>query len=62
MVLHSLPGEEAQVDFGYIGTLKVNGIPRKAWVFVMSLSYSRYMYVWRMAGYISRQYNISCNT
>lgn len=44
MVLHSLPGEEAQVDFGYIGTLKVNGIPHKAWVFVMSLSYSRYMY------------------
>lgn len=45
MVLHSLPGEEAQVDFGYIGTLKVNGVPRRAWVFVMSLSYSRYMYV-----------------
>lgn len=45
MVLHSLPGEEAQVDFGYIGTLKVNGAARKAWVFVMSLSYSRYMYV-----------------
>lgn len=44
MVLHSLPGEEAQVDFGYVGTLKVNGNPRKAWVFVMSLSYSRYMY------------------
>ena len=45
MVLHSLPGEEVQVDFGYIGTLKVSGMPRKAWVFVMSLSYSRYMYV-----------------
>ena len=44
MVLHSLPGEEAQVGFGYIGTLKVNGSPRKAWVFIMSLSYSRYMY------------------
>jgi len=44
MVLHSLPGEEAQVDFGYIGTINVNGAPRKAWVFVMSLSYSRYMY------------------
>lgn len=44
MVLHFLP-DEAQVDFGYIGTLKVNGTPRKAWIFVMSLSYSRYMYV-----------------
>lgn len=45
MVLHSLPGEEAQVDFGSIGTIPVEGKPKKAWVFVMSLSYSRYMYV-----------------
>ncbi len=44
MILDSLPGEEAQVDFGYIGTLSVSGKHRKAWVFVMSLSYSRYMY------------------
>ncbi len=44
MILDSLPGEEAQVDFGYIGTLNVAGKPKKAWVFVMSLSYSRYMY------------------
>lgn len=29
MVLHTLPGEEAQVDFGYIGTIKVNGKYRK---------------------------------
>lgn len=46
MVLNSLPGEEAQVDFGYIGTLKLNnGKRKKAWIFVMTLSYSRYMYV-----------------
>lgn len=45
MVLETLPGEEAQVDFGYIGTLKVNGKHKKAWVFVMVLSYSRYMYI-----------------
>ena len=44
MVLTALPGEEAQVDYGYIGTIKVNGKPRKAWVFIMVLSYSRYMY------------------
>ena len=44
MVIHTLPGEEAQVDFGYIGTLKLNGKPKKAWVFIMTLSYSRYMY------------------
>lgn len=45
MVLTTLPGEEAQVDFGYIGTIKVNSRHRKAWIFVMVLSYSRYMYV-----------------
>lgn len=44
MVLHAQPGEEAQVDFGYIGTLNVGGRRRKAWVFVMSLSCSRYLY------------------
>jgi len=45
MVMTALPGEEAQVDYGYIGTIKVNGKPKKAWVFIMALSYSRYMYV-----------------
>lgn len=45
MVLNALPGEEAQVDFGYIGTINVNGKHKKAWVFVMTLSYSRYMYI-----------------
>lgn len=45
MVLNALPGEEAQVDFGYIGTLKLsNNKRKKAWVFVMTISYSRYMY------------------
>lgn len=39
---HSLPGEEAQVDFGYVGRLPdANGKIRKAWVFNMRLSYSR---------------------
>jgi transposase len=44
MVLHTLPGEEAQVDFGFAGALNVGGKARKAWVFVMILSHSRYMY------------------
>ena len=44
MILDTLPGEEAQVDFGYIGTVNVNGHPQKAWVFLMALSYSRYLY------------------
>lgn len=36
-------GEIAQVDFGYVGTLydPTCGQPRKAWVFVMVLAYSR---------------------
>lgn len=46
MVLNSFPGEEGQVDFGYIGTIRLKpGTYKKAWVFVMELSYSRYMYV-----------------
>ncbi len=41
------PGEEAQVDFGYVGYLldPVTGERRKAWAFVMTLSWSRHMYV-----------------
>ncbi len=39
-------GSEAQVDFGYAGlTLDpATGKPRKTWVFVMVLSYSRHLY------------------
>jgi len=44
MVLNTELGEEAQVDYGYIGTLPVGGKRKKSWVFVMTLSYSRYMY------------------
>jgi hypothetical protein len=41
------PGAEAQVDFGYVGKLldPRTGSPRKAWAFVMTLSYSRHQYV-----------------
>jgi len=45
MVIETLPGEESQVDFGYIGTFNVGGKRKKAWIFVMTLSYSRYMFV-----------------
>jgi len=44
MKIETLPGEESQVDFGYIGSINVNGKRKKAWVFVMTLSYSRYMF------------------
>jgi len=43
--IETLPGEEAQVDFGYVGlTLDNNGKKRKTWVFNMRLSYSRLDY------------------
>lgn len=45
MRIHTLPGEEAQVDFGYVGKTKDNeGKLRKTWVFNMRLSYSRLDY------------------
>jgi transposase len=41
------PGDEAQVDFGYVGLLldPATSRQRKAWAFVMTLSWSRHMYV-----------------
>lgn len=44
--VETAPGAEAQVDFGYAGlTLDPQtGTPRKTWVFVMVLSWSRHMY------------------
>jgi hypothetical protein len=40
--VHTDPGEEAQVDFGYVGyTLDNMGKRRKTWIFNMRLSYSR---------------------
>lgn len=40
------PGEVAQADFGYVGLLYVpqQDVPRKSWVFVLVLGYSRKMY------------------
>lgn len=42
------PGEEAQVDFGYLGTWvdPAKGVTRRVWAFVMVLAYSRHMFVW----------------
>ena len=41
------PGEEAQVDFGFAGRMidPKTGELRRAWVFVMTLSWSRHQYV-----------------
>jgi transposase len=42
--MHTLPGEEAQVDFGYVGYTPYQGKKRKTWIFNMRLSYSRLDY------------------
>jgi transposase len=38
------PGEEAQIDFGDIGMLLVDGQARRVWLFAMTLCFSRYSY------------------
>jgi transposase len=44
--VHTAPGQQAQVDFGYVGKLvdPTTGKRRKAWVFVKVLSHSRLLY------------------
>ena len=39
-------GEEAQIDFGHVGHLTVDGTKKKLWVLVVTLTVSRYMFVW----------------
>ena len=46
--IHSDPGEEAQVDFGYLGLFWKDGKRVKTWLFVITLSYSRYAYYERV--------------
>lgn len=41
------PGEEAQIDFGTVGYVTtVEGKRRKLWVLIVTLSMSRYQFVW----------------
>lgn len=48
MVLQTEPGEQAQVDFGYVGLMldPISGKNRKTYAFVMTLSYSRHRFVY----------------
>ena len=48
MVLPTIPGEHAQVDFGFVGLLKdpCTGNMKRAYAFVMTLSHSRYRFVY----------------
>ncbi len=43
----TVAGEVAQVDFGYVGMVfdEVKAVMRKAWIFVMTLGFSRHMFV-----------------
>jgi transposase len=43
--LETLPGEQAQVDWGYCDTISCGQHRRKLYVFCMSLSYSRYFFL-----------------
>lgn len=45
--LETEPGDEAQVDFGYVGRMldPESGKDRKTWCFVMTLSHSRHRFV-----------------
>jgi len=45
--VETMPGEEAQADFGYAGKMldPETGVLRKTWAFVMTLSWSRHQYV-----------------
>ena len=43
--LRTLPGEQAQVDWGHFGKLEVGRATRTLWGFVMVLSYSRRIYL-----------------
>ena len=45
--METSPGEEAQVDFGYMGLMYDPGMQKKrrTWAFIMTLSYSRHKFV-----------------
>jgi transposase len=43
--LSTLPGEQAQVDWGHFGTTMIDGSQRKLYGFVMTLSWSRHIFL-----------------
>ncbi len=51
LTLKFAPGESAQVDFGYCGTIQIGDESRRLYVFMMTLCYSRMIY----AEFILRQ-------
>lgn len=43
--LRTLPGEQGQVDWGYFGKISIEGSERKLYGFVLTLSWSRHMFL-----------------
>jgi len=43
--LKTLPGEQAQVDWGHFGKLQIGAAERTLWAFVMVLSWSRHIFL-----------------
>lgn len=43
--LRTLPGEQAQVDWGSFGKIEIEGSERKLYAFVMTLSWSRHVFL-----------------
>lgn len=43
--LHTLPGEQAQVDWGHFGKVQIGAAQRTLWAFVMVLSWSRQIFL-----------------
>lgn len=43
--LHTLPGEEGQVDWGHFGKVQIGSAQRTLWAFVMVLSWSRQIFL-----------------
>jgi transposase len=43
--LRTLPGEQAQVDWGHFGKIQVGAAERTLWAFVMVLSWSRHIFL-----------------
>src|SRR5690606_30031704 len=43
--LRTLPGEQAQVDWGHFGKVQIGSAERVLWAFVMVLSWSRHIFL-----------------
>lgn len=54
------PGEAAQVDFAYCGMMKLNSVNRKYYAFIMTLCYSRMMYV-EFIFHQNQEYFLQCH-